>query len=120
MSTAQLLTEGEVGVVEDLREHERESTEWIEDFAGTVERAFAQPDVPAYAGWEPLARCRDRVVRAVTGILEVHRGEDVVLVGHGTAWTVLVAALTGQAPDLRRWRTLATPDLIVVDEAALG
>ena len=120
MSTAQLLTEGEVGVVEDLREHERESTEWIEDFAGTVERAFAQPDVAAYAGWEPLARCRDRVVRAVTGILEVHRGEDVVLVGHGTAWTVLVAALTGQAPDLRRWRALATPDLIVVDEAALG
>jgi len=51
----------------------------------------------------------------------VHRGEDVVLVGHGTAWTVLVSALTRRPPDLDRWRTLAMPDLIVVDpEPAAG
>jgi len=80
VATAQLLTEGEVGVVDALREHVRESTDWIEDFTGTVARAFAEPDVPAYDGWEPLAACRHRVVRAVRGILDVHRGEDVVLV----------------------------------------
>ena len=119
-ATAQLLTETEVGVVDALREHVRESTDWIEDFTGTVARAFDEPDVPAYDGWEPLAACRHRVVRAVRGILDVHRGEDVVLVGHGTAWTVLVSALTGRPPDLDRWRALAMPDLIVVDDAALG
>ena len=120
-ATAQLLTETRVGVVDALREHVRESTDWIEDFTGTVARAFAEPDVPAYDGWEPLAACRQRVVRAVRGILDVHRGEDVVLVGHGTAWTVLVSALTRRPPDLDRWRTLAMPDLIVVDpEPAAG
>jgi len=121
VATAQLLTEGDVGVVDALREHVRESTAWLEDFTGTVARAFAAPDVPAYDGWEPLAACRQRVVRAVRGILDVHRGEDLVLVGHGTAWTVLVSALTGRPPDLDRWRTLAMPDLIVVDpEPAAG
>jgi hypothetical protein len=40
--------------------------------------------------------------------------DDVVLVGHGTAWTLVVADLTGQPPDLARWATLAMPDLITV------
>jgi hypothetical protein len=40
-----------------------------------------------------------------------------VLVGHGTAWTVLVAELTGAEPDLARWRAMAMPDLIVVPTA---
>ena len=114
-ATAQLLTETEVGVVEGLREHIRTSADRVEDFAGAVTRAFAEPDVSAYDGWEPLAACRDRVVRAVRGILAVHAGEDVVLVGHGTAWTVLVAELTVTPPDLERWRSLAMPDLIVLD-----
>jgi broad specificity phosphatase PhoE len=120
IATAQLLTEGEVGVVEGLREHVRASTDWLEDFADTVARAFAAPDAPAYAGWEPLAACRVRVARAVRGILSAHAGEDVVLVGHGTAWTVLVAELTGAAPDLDRWRALAMPDLIVLDVPSEG
>jgi broad specificity phosphatase PhoE len=114
-ATAQLLTEADVGVVDGLREHVRASTDWIDDFAGTVARAFADPRTPAYDGWEPLVACRDRVVRAVGGILQVHAGEDVVLVGHGTAWTVLVAELSGRAPDLERWRRLAMPDLLVLD-----
>jgi broad specificity phosphatase PhoE len=58
--------------------------------------------------------CRDRVVPAVRRVLDVHAGEDVVLVGHGTAWTVLVAALTDTPPDIDRWERLATPDLIVL------
>ena len=113
-ATAQLLTEAEVCVVDGLREHVRESTDWIDDFAGAVASAFAEPDSPAYDGWEPLAACRDRVVRSVRGILDVHAGEDVVLVGHGTAWTVLVAELTGTEHDVARWRSLGMPDLLVV------
>jgi broad specificity phosphatase PhoE len=120
IGTAQLLTEGEVGVVLDLREHVRDSTDWIDDFTAVVERAFADPEQPAYDGWEPLADCRDRVVRAVRGILSAHADEDVVLVGHGTAWTALVAELTGAPADLERWRTLAMPDLIVVTTSESG
>ena len=43
-----------------------------------------------------------------------HPGTDLVLVGHGTAWTVLVASLTGERPDLDRWAAMAMPDLIEV------
>jgi broad specificity phosphatase PhoE len=113
VQTAQLLTEGEVGIVDGLREHARGAA-WVEDFATTVERAFAVPDEPAHPGWEPVAHCRDRVVATVTALREESDGTDLVLVGHGTAWTVLAAQLTGQAPDLERWRSLAMPDVIVV------
>jgi broad specificity phosphatase PhoE len=80
-----------------------------------VRRAFERPDEPATDGWEPLSACRDRVVPAVRRVLEVHRGEDVVLVGHGTAWTLVVADLTGQPPDLDRWSALAMPDVLTVE-----
>ena len=113
--TAQLLTDCEIGIVDDLREHVRDTTDWIDDFEGTVRRAFAAPDVPAYDGWEPLAACQERAARAVEGIRSAHRDHDVVMVGHGTAWTLVVSALTGKPPDLVAWRALAMPDLIVLD-----
>ncbi|QSR31847.1 hypothetical protein CFI00_15290 [Nocardioides sp. S5] len=93
----------------------RADGEWVEDFPAAVRRAFARPDVPALAGWEPLTACRERVVPAVRRVLDVHGDEDVVLVGHGTAWTLVVAELTGQPPDLDRWESLAMPDLLTVD-----
>lgn len=110
--TAQLLTDGQVGIVDGLREHVRDSTDWIEDFEGTVRRAFAEPELAAYAGWEPLAACRARVTDAVRPLLAAYAGEDVVLIGHGTAWTVLAAELTDSAPDLERWARLGLPDVI--------
>ncbi len=115
LATAELLTDGEVGVVDGLREQRRDSTEWVEDLDDAVRRAFAVPAAAAVPGWEPITACRDRVVRAVDGILAEHGGTDVVLVGHGTAWTVLAAVLTRTDPDLERWRSLAMPDVIVLD-----
>lgn len=114
IQTAQLLTDADVGVLPDLREHER-SGEWVEDFPGAVRRAFARPDEPAVEGWEPLTTCRERVVPAVRRVLEVHADEDVVLMGHGTAWTLVVADLAGRPPDLARWAALAMPDVITVE-----
>lgn len=114
VQTAQLLTDADVGVLPDLREHER-TGEWIEDFVGAVRRAFDDPERPAVLGWEPLSACRARVVPAVRRVLEVHGDDDVVLVGHGAAWTLVVADLTGWPPDLERWAALAMPDVIAVD-----
>ena len=113
IQTAGLLTDGDVGVLPDLREHER-SGEWVDDFPAAVRRAFAEPDMPAVEGWEPLAACRDRVTRAVRRVLEVY-DDDVVLVGHGTAWTLVVADLTGEPPDLDRWQSLTMPDVISLE-----
>ncbi|WP_426244032.1 histidine phosphatase family protein [Nocardioides sp. LHG3406-4] len=115
IGTATLLTDAQVGVVDDLAEHRRESTDWIDDFEGTVRRAFAEPDRAAYDGWEPLADCRRRVVSAVRPALAAVGEGDLVLVGHGTAWTLLVAELTGSAPDLGVWAALAMPDVIRLD-----
>ena len=114
LATAQLLTDDEVGVVEGLREHVRETGDWIEDHAGTVRRAFAEPERSAYDGWEPLAELRERVGTVVRGLVADHPGEDLVLVGHGTAWTVVVSELTGAPPDLARWSRMAMPDVIPV------
>ena len=114
VQTAQLLTDTEVGVLPDLREHVR-GAERVENFDDAVRRAFRRPDEPAVAGWEPLTECRRRVVPAVRRVLAAHVGEDVVLVGHGTAWTVVVAGLTGEPPDLARWGSLAMPDVITVE-----
>jgi broad specificity phosphatase PhoE len=115
LATAELLTDGEVGVVDALHEHRRVSSEWVEDFEDAVRRAFAVPEAVAVPGWEPLARCRDRVVRSVEGILLSHPGTDVVLVGHGTAWTLVAAAMTDTEPDLDRWRAMTMPDLLAVE-----
>lgn len=114
VETAQLLTDGPVGIVDGLREQERRAG-WVDDLAGAVRRAFERPDEPALTGWEPLAVTRVRVVGAVRPILAAHAGEDVVLVGHGTAWTVLAAELTSTPPDLDRWGALGMPGVITVE-----
>ncbi|MEC9052844.1 MAG: histidine phosphatase family protein, partial [Actinomycetota bacterium] len=103
-----------IGIVDDLREHER-AAGWLEDFEDRVRAAFADPTLPAAPGWEPLEACRERVVPAVRRLLDVHADQDLVLVGHGTAWTVLVAALSDAPPDLARWADSTTPDLWTLD-----
>ena len=54
LATAELLTDGEIGVVDGLREHQRDSSEWIDDFDDAVRRAFAVPAAAAVPGWEPI------------------------------------------------------------------
>jgi broad specificity phosphatase PhoE len=105
-------------VVEDLREQERAETHWVDDldeWRSVVQRVFTEPDVPALPGWELLTRTRARVAAAARRVLAQHPDEDVVLVGHGTAWTALKADLTDDAPDLEGWQRLQMPDLWVVD-----
>ncbi len=113
IQTAQLLTDGEVAIVEGLREHVRRAG-WIDDLPAALTRAVAEPSVPAVDGWETIEGCRQRVVRAVRGLLEEHPDDDLVLVGHGTAWTLLRAVFIGSPPDLAAWRRLGFPDVIEV------
>jgi broad specificity phosphatase PhoE len=73
------------------------------------------PDVAAVPEWEPLAATRERLLPAVRRILAVHPAEDIVLVGHGTAWTLLVSELTASPPDLDAWAALRMPDVWRLD-----
>lgn len=111
IETARRLTDQPVAVVEGLREHVRQSAVWLDDFEGTVRRAFADMQASAVAGWEPLATARGRLLPAVRSILKHHVTDDVVLVGHGTAWTLLASELTHRPPDLDAWARLQMPDL---------
>lgn len=112
VQTAELLVDDEVAVVPALAEQER-GAGWVEDLPAAVRAAFARPDEPAAPGWESLDTTRARVVPAVCHVVATHPG-DIVLVGHGTAWTLVAAELTGTAPDLGRWARLRMPDVIEV------
>lgn len=113
--TAGRLRGGPVELVDDLAEQRRGPTWWPDpaDFAAVVRRSVRHPDVPAVAGWETSSATRRRVGSAVRALLRAPG--DLVLVGHGTAWTLLVADLTGQEPDLAAWQAMAMPDVCVLE-----
>lgn len=120
LATATLLAPGDVEVVADLREAERPAS-WMDDaeeFRAVVRRSFQHAGAPGLPGWEPLASCRTRVAAAVRGLLNPSR--PTVLVGHGTAWTLLVAELTGQAADIDAWAAMPMPAVAALDVAGDG
>ncbi|HET7387252.1 MAG TPA: histidine phosphatase family protein [Nocardioidaceae bacterium] len=116
ITTARLLHPGTLRVVPGLAE-QRRGTHWFEqpdDLEDAVRRAFENPEQSAAPGWEPISRTRNRLLPAVHRILDEATGE-VVLVGHGTAWSLVAADLTGQPPDLDAWGRLETPDVWRLD-----
>ena len=123
MATAAALTDRPVTQIDDLREAERPAA-WFGDpaeFVVAVRRAMNAPDEPAVPGWEPAAATRRRVARAVRTLLDsTQRWTELVLVGHGTAWTLLVAELTARGPDLDAWERMAMPDLAELDVPTSG
>lgn len=115
VETARLLRAGPVCVWPALREAHR--SDWFathEEFREAVLKAFSQTSRAAFPGWEPLDETRQRVSEALAQIVD-QRGGDVVLVGHGTAWTLLISEITGNEPDLSAWTKLRTPDLCTLD-----
>lgn len=115
VATASALTDGEVEVVPMLKEAVR--ADWFphrDQFEAAALAAFARPADAAHPGWEPFDQTRARVRATADKIVRRSR-TDVVLVGHGTAWTLLVSDITGQPPDLESWRRLGQPDLCTLD-----
>lgn len=104
-----------------LRESYRpaEAYATVEQFSAAVRRSLRAPDAPVAAGWEPAASTGARVVAAAHELL-ARRPAQLVLVGHGTAWTLLVAALTGCPPDLDSWEAMALPDRCGLDVGGDG
>ena len=120
--SAEALTQSPVAVVEALREAERPAG-WYQnatEFSALVRRSVLEPHTPAADGWEPAAATQARVLAASQAILAKTASDPVVLVGHGTAWTLLVAALTASSPDLDAWESMRMPDLAVLEVSASG
>lgn len=66
--------------------------------------------IPDGADWETRVDVTLRIVNITLSILAAFPGENVVLVGHGIAFTLLVAALTGSKPDIEAWLNLRPVD----------
>lgn len=115
VQTAALL-HADVHVLEDLHESDR-PLEWFEsteEFTAVVSRSMQRDTEPARVGWETFAAVQTRVYDAVAGAVLQRVVEadvdEVVLVGHGTAWTGLVSTLTGTPADVAAWREMTMPD----------
>jgi len=116
VETAALLGAREARVVPDLREADRGAT-WIADqqeFRATVMRYLAD-GVVAADSWEPRDAVTRRLAAATRFIRSQAGRKDVVLVGHGTAFTLLVSALTEKLPDPDAWIGLSLPDHCALD-----
>jgi broad specificity phosphatase PhoE len=111
MQTAEQLTAGRVVADDRLREAVR-PPEFLdtEEFRRRVLRSFQCADEPSAVGWEPLAATRHRVLAATEEALQDAAGQEVVLVGHGTALTMLVSALVDRPPDVAAWQAMLFPD----------
>jgi broad specificity phosphatase PhoE len=120
LATARALTDAPVDVVEGLREMVRPAGPWLgaEQWRASVHASMASLDGPARPGWEPGRATLERVTAAVSNLREANAGTDLVLAGHGTAWTLLVSALTAQPVDFDAWTGLLMPDLCVLDLSA--
>lgn len=90
-------------------------------FRRAVEKSVLQVGEPAAAGWETGTSVRDRIyAEAARRCAESDPAGsgDVVLVGHGTAWSLLVAAILDRPVDVAGWQRLRMPDWCVLDVEA--
>lgn len=114
LATAQHLTNSVVRPLPRLREAARDS--FINDqtaFAEAVSRSLQHPATAALPGWEPLERTRQRISDTAADIVSGSCG-DVVLVGHGTAWTLLIHHLADE-PLPQNLPPMTMPDLLIFD-----
>lgn len=88
-----------------LREVDRPET-WDEDYRAVAERYLATGSEP---GWEPQDAAARRMGEAVAERLYRQDEGDVVIVGHGLAISLYVAAMTG-VDVVDFWKKLAFPD----------
>ncbi len=106
----------EVEEVEGLRDAHRPLEITGEpEFIAAVTAYLRDGLIPDGADWETRVDVTLRIVDTTLAILATFPSEDVVLVGHGIAFTLLVAALTGSKPDAEAWRHLRA-----IDHCALG
>jgi len=115
LQTAQLLTSSDILIVENLHETRRT---WQPDpnaFQNMIKIGFSNPFVSAAPGWEPFASATQRLRRATIRIVERAHSGDVVLVGHGTSWTLLASALTATTPTFDMWQDMTQPDHCAID-----
>ena len=87
-----------VKVDERLGENDRSATGFLppDEFERAADAFFAEP-TESFRGWERAVDAQQRVVTAVTSVLEAHTGGDVAIVAHGGVGALLLCALLDRA-----------------------
>lgn len=116
LATASALTDEPVTVDDDLREAFRPA-EFVreEEFDRRVTQSLTDLELPATEGWERGTATAARVRAAFDRALLRADGIEVVLVGHGTSLSLLVADLLDRPPDISVWRRMQMPDHCAID-----
>jgi broad specificity phosphatase PhoE len=101
-------------VADGLHEHQREHVGWLSNpaFEQAVAAFFARPDELVF-GEETAGQARARFEAARRGTIDMHPGQTVMMVTHGTVMTLFVAAHAGVAP-LPFWSSLGMPAIVVM------
>ena len=113
IATARRLTKG--AVAEDPRLGEVRRGGWDPNYEAAVVRFLAEPAIPPAAEWESAAAAGQRFVAGVRHHAAMP-AQDVVVVTHGLVLTLLRAHLSGQPADVRSWKDLRFPDVLVLAE----
>jgi broad specificity phosphatase PhoE len=84
---------------EGLVEIDRSSTGFMpfDEFMDTVKEFFKKPD-QSCKGWETANAAMSRVSLCIESIMKKHSGENVVLIGHGAAFALLLSDIKGIKP----------------------
>ena len=78
----------------DCRFDELRRSGWVQNYAGRVAAAFADP-LLASPGWEALATVRKRVVTGFEALQRQFAGQTLAVVGHGICLSTLRAEIRG-------------------------
>ncbi|MGC0143200.1 histidine phosphatase family protein [Pseudactinotalea sp. Z1732] len=109
--SAALLTGEPVQVLPALAEVARDGALLpAAEFRAATRDYLTTGKAPSGATWEPRVEATMRIVDGALAALESSTHPACVLVGHGTAFTLLVAALVGAPPDADAWARLNMPD----------
>jgi broad specificity phosphatase PhoE len=101
-----------------LREAGRPAV-WIDDYEAAVRRYLQDPDRTP-EGWEPAREVRSRMTELLWELEEKHRGERVVVCGHGLALTLYVSLLEGAAGSpFEIWRGIGFGKVAVAEGGRL-
>jgi len=87
-----------VQVLAELGENDRRATGFLPpaEFERVADAFFAQPQ-DSVRGWERAVDAQSRILGAVRGIVQQHKGGDLAILAHGAVGTLLLCALAGRA-----------------------
>lgn len=102
-----------------LHEHEREQVPFLgqQAWERLVADFFGRPE-ELVLGSETASQACKRFTAAVEQVLARFQGQTIAIVSHGTVMTLLVAARQVIDP-LTFWRSLALPDLVILQRPGL-